>query len=193
MIRLYLETNFLMSVCTGRTPKADELLDLGEDVEIVLPIVCFMEAHHGFKGDRIAKIRFKEPFESQIDNIIRHKDAHAQEAARALAAADAALVRYLDDSERRLTDVIERTSARARLITSSREVLARKVHSYRSDPTDDMILGSIIEDASINPLDKMAFFSEDGGFGQPTVAAALCNVGIAHFDAIDPCLAWCRE
>jgi len=193
LTRLYLETNFLMSVCTGRTPRALELLDLPEKVELAIPVVCFMEAHHAFKSDRIAKLRFKEPFESQIGNIIRHTDSHAQEAARALAAADAALVRYVDDSERRLTDVIRRTSACSRLIGSSREVLAREVHSYRSDPTDDMILGSIMEDALRDPLGEMAFFSEDGGFRQPTVAAALCNAGIAQFDAIDPCLAWCRE
>jgi hypothetical protein len=203
--RLYLETNFLMSVCTGRTPGAGELLNIEPTVELAIPIVSFMEAHKAFNDLKAAKLAFIEPFKQilfkgEIGDIGRDPDAPAQELVRALEAADEALsdvapalLRYLDQSEKRLIEVIRATAHRARLLPSSGGVLARQVHSHRFDPTDDMILASIMDDASERPLEHMAFFSEDGGFGQPTVASAISDTGMSQFDSVDLCLDWCRS
>ena len=47
---LYIETNFLMSIATGRDPKADDLLaQPPEGLRLAIPQVCFMEALSVFK------------------------------------------------------------------------------------------------------------------------------------------------
>lgn len=187
-----METNFLMSVCTGRAPLANELLDADKRIEIVIPLVCFMEARKAFRDTKADKLTFKQPFQSQIKDVGRDPDAHAQQFARMLAAADTALVRYLDQSEQRLNKIICETVARVRLLVSSPGILKRSVHSYLADPTDDMVAGSIIEDALLSPADKMAFFSEDGDFAKASLVDAMMEAGIERLDEINSCLAWCR-
>lgn len=173
MTRIYVETNLVMSVATGRTPRAKGLLDLPVDIEIAIPLVCLMEAHTAFKSIKAAKLNLKDPFPREINDIGRDPDAHAQEFARMLAAADSALTDYLDQSERRLMDAIRGLASRARLVSSSPAVLQRAVHSYLSDPTDDMIVASVIQDAEEIPSGRMAFFSEDEKLKQPTLVAAM--------------------
>lgn len=181
-----------MSVCTGRTPQVSELLRLGNEVGIAIPVVCFMEAHKAFNAMKAAKYDLKQPFKGETADVGRDRSHHAQEYARALAAADAALVGYLAESEQRLVDVVRETAARAQLIGSSPSILDRSQLSYLSDPTDDMIAGSVIDDAQRNPVARMAFFSEDGDFVQPSLVDAMRSAGVESFSEIAPCLAWCR-
>jgi hypothetical protein len=107
--RLYLESNYLMSICTGRTPGADALLQAPVSIELAIPAVC------------------------------RDPDIHAQDFKKSLAAADAALTQYLAQSENRLLDAMASLLARARVVQSSAAVLSRSAHSYLSEPTDDII------------------------------------------------------
>ncbi|GAA6614529.1 hypothetical protein [Scytonema sp. NUACC26] len=42
---LYIETNFAMSIATGRDPQANQLLlNIPPSIQIAIPSVCFMEA-----------------------------------------------------------------------------------------------------------------------------------------------------
>ena len=181
-----------MSICTGRTPRAKELLAIGASVEIPIPVVSFMEAHQAFKSVKAAKLRFKQPFQNEIQDVGRDPSARAQEFVRTLAASDAALVEYLAESEERLVDAIHRVATIARLVSPSVEVLDRRAHSFLSDPTDDMIAAAIIEDALKDPTEKMAFFSEDDGFAQPSLADAMTKAGIEPLVGVDSCFVWCR-
>lgn len=181
-----------MSVATGRTPKANQVASLPHEVEIAIPVVCFMEAHTAFKSIKAAKIFLKDPFPREIRDIERDPNSHAQEIARMLAAADKALTDYLDESEGRLVGAIRGVASRARLVSTSAAVLQRDVHSYVSDPTDDMILASIIQDAEQAPCSRMAFFSEDERLRQPSLVAAMEKAGITMLDGIESCLAWCN-
>jgi predicted transcriptional regulator len=182
-----------MSICTGRTPKAADLLGMLDEIEIAIPVVAFMEARHAFKAVKAAKLRFKQPFQNEIQDVGRDPNARAQEFVRMLAASDAALVEYLAESEQRLIEAIHQIATKARLVNPSAEVVDRRVHSFLSDSTDDMIAASIIEDALNLPADRMAFFSEDDGFGQPSLVDAMTKAGIYPLRGIDTCLAWCRE
>jgi hypothetical protein len=180
-----------MSIATGRTPKAIDLLNLPNDVEVAIPVVCFMEAHEAFKSMKAAKLDLTYPFPGEISDVGRDPDVHAQEFARMLAAADRALTEYLAQSERRLNDAIHCLSSRARLVSSSPAVLQRAIHRYLSDATDDMIAASVIEDATESPISRMAFFSEDEKLKQPSLVEAMRNVGITMPSGVDRCLEWC--
>jgi hypothetical protein len=152
-----------------------------------------MEAHKAFSGIQSAKRDFKKPFEHEIGDIGRDAGIHAQSFKSNLAAAEAALTAYLAESEQRLFDAIGDTLARARVVESSAAVLSRQAHSYLSDPTDDMIAASVIEDALRRQDDQMAFFSEDADFGQPSLVDAMRAAGIERFNDINACLAWVEK
>ncbi len=55
-----------------------------------------------------------------------------------------------------------------------------------------MIAASIIEDALKDPVEKMAFFSEDDDFAQPSLADAMTKAGIEPLAGVDLCAAWCK-
>ncbi|MGA7747422.1 MAG: hypothetical protein WCC70_07770 [Candidatus Aquilonibacter sp.] len=165
---------------------------MGDGIELAIPVVSFMEAHHAFKSVKAAKLRFKQPFQNEIQDVGRDPSARAQEFVRTLAASDAALVEYLAESEQRLIEAIHQVVTNARLVSPSAEVLDRRVHSYLSDPTDDMIASSIIEDALKSPTERMAFFSEDDDFSQPSLADAMIKAGIEPLAGVDLCFAWFR-
>jgi hypothetical protein len=188
--RLYLETNYLMSRSTGRSPDADQILSMAPDfLEIAIPSVCFMEAYKAFAALSYEKRALQEPFLKHINDIKRDPGAFAQEFARNLAAADAALTNYLGECEDRLDDSISEVLGYARLVETTSSVLADP-GKYLSDRTDDMILSTIIVDAQKNGDAPIRFLSEDGGFRQPTVQRALATVAIETLESASECLVW---
>jgi hypothetical protein len=92
--------------------------------------------------------------------------------------------------KQRLIDAICRLASRARLIPSSAAVLQR-AHSYLPDPTDDMIVASVIQDAKEAPDGRMAFFSEDEKLRRPSLVVSMGQVGVTVLDGIDACHEWC--
>jgi hypothetical protein len=179
-----------MSIATGRTPRASEVLELPPGVQIAIPLVCFMEAHSAFKRVKEAKLKLKDPFPREISDIGRDPDINAQLFAKALAGAESALTDYLEQSQQRLVEAIRHLASRARLV-SSRPAVLQRAHSYLPDPTDDMIVASIIQDAKEDPHSRMAFFSEDEKLERPTLMVAMQQAGVTMLNGIDACLAWC--
>ncbi len=72
-------------------------------------------------------------------------------------------------------------------------MLSRQLHSYLSEPTDDMIAASVIEDALNRHDDPMAFLSEDLDFAQPSLVNAMREAGVEHYGDIDSCLTWVQK
>lgn len=194
MARLYIETNYLMSICTGRTPRAETLLAAPESIELAIPGLCITEAYKAFAGLRYDKTQFRKPFPKQIDDVGRDVDVHAQEFKRSLAAADAALTQYLGQSEARLLDAMQGVLSRARIVHPSAGVLMRRLYSHLSEPTDDIIAASIIEDATQHAAAPMAFFSEDQGFQQPSLGDAMIAANIENLDSqLSSRLEWIKQ
>jgi len=189
--RLYIETNYLMSICTGRTAQAHDLLRSSASVEFAMPAVCVMEAYKAFSAMRSAKEEFMAPFTSQTSDIGRDLGPHAQHFRRNLDAAAAALIAYLTESEQRLIRAIDDVTSLGRLVQSSAAVLGRR-RPRLSDPADDIIAASIIEDATVSPTEAMAFFSEDAGFTQPSLIDAMraARVEVLETD-IQAVRTWC--
>ena len=56
---LYVETNFPMSIATGRDPQANTLLlNTPASVRIAIPSTCFMEALSALEADQKYRRRF---------------------------------------------------------------------------------------------------------------------------------------
>src|SRR5947209_3594463 len=71
---LFIETNFLMSIATGRDPKAGDLLSQPpEGLRLAIPQVCFMEALFALKQDQKQRFQPKETFDRQIQQLARDR------------------------------------------------------------------------------------------------------------------------
>lgn len=148
-----------------------------------------MEARKAFAAMKYAKVGFQKPFEDHARDVGRDGGANAQEFKTKLSEAGAALTRYVDESEIRLDDAITRLARRALFFSSPPGVLSRE-RSLRRDPSDDMVLGSILSHAEEDRAPAMAFLSEDADFERPTVAQALKTAGIVWVRNVEAAMIW---
>ncbi len=69
---VYIETNFLMGAAMGRDANAYELLEVpADELRIVLPSVCIMEAWSTFEQIKKARNQFKQTLDDQISQLRR--------------------------------------------------------------------------------------------------------------------------
>jgi hypothetical protein len=148
-----------------------------------------MEAHKAFASMRFAKSNFRKSFSNEIADVKRDSGTNAQDFARNLAAADLALTNYLDECEQRLERAIDEVLRSARVVNSSNNALGRTA-AYLTEPTDDMIVSTILEDAANFPSSRIGFFSEDGDFAIPSLRAAMRALNVEHLANVQSCLDW---
>ena len=69
---VYVETNFLMGVATGREARGDDLLDaVSASVRVAMPFGCYMESFSAFEDERKRRNRFRAELEKQIAELWR--------------------------------------------------------------------------------------------------------------------------
>ena len=72
MAILYIETNFLMSIATGRDPEANNLLvNVPTSVSIAIPSICCMESLSALEDEIKRRNRFFSQMEQQISQLKR--------------------------------------------------------------------------------------------------------------------------
>ena len=72
MAIIYIETNFMMSIATGREAEAIMLLrDLSSSVQLVIPSICYMEALSALEDELKRQNSFKEQLSRQISETKR--------------------------------------------------------------------------------------------------------------------------
>ncbi len=72
MAIIYIETNFLMSITTGREAEAIMLLrDLSSSVQLVIPSICYMEALSALEDELKRQNYFKEQLTRQVSETKR--------------------------------------------------------------------------------------------------------------------------
>ena len=180
---LYIETNFLWSIATGRDPDASSLLTRPPDrLQVAIPQICFMEALSVLNHDRRQRNQFKSQLESQIGQLrsailsprmlglcsqlaggySRQRQAHRGDRYQAVLR-DPARGRELDVHKRLATSIWMR-AARMPLIL---------------DPTDNLILYCILTDARSHPDRPKIFLSGNrNDFGGESVQQALRQAGV---------------
>lgn len=69
---LYVETNFLMSVATGREANGNDLLAaITADFRVVIPSGCYMESFSAFEDEQKRRNGFKNELDQQIAPLRR--------------------------------------------------------------------------------------------------------------------------
>lgn len=184
MITVYLETNYVMAIATGRDPGALKLLDqTPADVDLVMPLVSIMEAYQAFEEERRRTNAFINEIDRRISDVRRKQELDsAERLLDSLETARIAAAALLNDMETLLHLVIDRLSARARWITlDGNGVRNQDQRAEIDDPTDNLILAHVLSDAA-RVSGVKAFLTENiRDFDAPSVRDVLRSAGVEHY------------
>ncbi|MBW4679841.1 MAG: DUF4935 domain-containing protein [Microcoleus vaginatus WJT46-NPBG5] len=183
---LYVETNFLISIATGRDPEADNLLlNPPASVQIAIPSICCMEALSVLENEQKRRNRFTGELENQISQLKR--DLTSRSAKSLLFHLEESLNEnegLLNDVQLRLFQALENVATKAEMINLNAVMLQENLKTtlILEDPTDNLILHCILNHACSNATEVKAFLSGNSKqFGVRQVQEALQDVGIEKY------------
>jgi hypothetical protein len=182
---LYVETNMLLSVATGRDPEANELLvNPPHRVRLAVPQICCMEALSVLDEERRRRKRFTNTIQEQVVQLKRDlTSVHARTLQSHLEQALVANERLISEIATRLFDAFDQIAQVADLIALSPESLTGSRRNVLiPDLTDNLILHGILEHARANPADvKVLLSGNRKDFGTDSVRDALQAAGINKY------------
>jgi predicted nucleic acid-binding protein len=181
----YIETNFLMSIATGRDPQADTLLqNPPPSVQIAIPSICCLEALAALQQDKKSRKRFEQELIVQINETARNLTSpHAQALNLHLSQAREQNENLMDDTELGLFQAFRQIASKADLIALTTGILQESLDRVLiEDPTDNLILHCILGHAGLHPTEVKVFLSSNTkDFGTLEVREALGNAGIENY------------
>ena len=184
---LYVETNFVIGIAKGQDSEAESFLNSPPlPIRIAIPSVCFMEAFSVLTQES----KSRKLFIGQMDPHIRDagRDATSRHAKKLRLNLERARIEgeaLLNDIRDRLHQVLGRLSAIADLIHPSPAILQDALTGkFIEDPTDNLILESILSHARTHPVEMpKAFLSGNTNdfAGSDEIANALSGAGVKYF------------
>ncbi len=186
MAILYIETNFLMSIATGRDPKANNLLlSVPTSVHIAIPAICCMEALSALEKEIKRRNDFANKLTNQISQLKRDLTSPYAES----------LVSHLEESlnenegllnniKGRLFEALELLADKVEMIELTADTLRESLNTVfiEKDPTDNLILHCILNHAHLHANEVKVFLSNNTkDFDVPEVQDALREVGIIKY------------
>jgi len=200
LVILYIETNFLMSIATGRDPQASTLLrQMPAFVQLTIPSICYMESFSALEDEVKRHNYFKQQLENQISEANRDLTSqHARSLFLKLGQCKIDYERRRNDIEVRLRESIEQLSQNAEMIDLTANIIQESLNVtiIAKDPTDNLILHCILSHARLHPTETKVFLSGNvKEFGKlPEVQDALREVGITkYFSRTEDFIGWLQS
>ena len=200
MAIVYIETNFLMTITTGREAEAIMLLrDLSSSVQLVIPSICYMEALSALEDELKRQNSFGQQLSRQISETKR--DVTSEHAASLSFHLEESFIfsRYrVGEIKSRLREAISLMSRNAEMIALNPEIVAASLNEtlIEKDPTDNLIIHCILSHARLHSTETKAFLSGNiKEFRQlPEVQDALQQVGVEkYFSRTEDFLGWLQS
>ena len=199
MAILYIETNFLMSIATGRDPKANNLLlSVPTSVRIAIPAICCMEALSALEDEIKGRNRFANKLTEQIIQLKRDLTSlyaksllfHLEESLNENAG-------LLNNIKVRLFEALELLADKVEMMELTADTLRESLNTVfiKEDPTDNLILHCILNHAHLHASEVKVFLSNNtNDFGVPQVREALREAGITKdFSRTKDFLGWLQS
>jgi hypothetical protein len=184
---LYIETNFAMSIATGRDPQATQLLlNIPPSIEIAIPSVCFMEALSSLEADLKYRRRFHDEISVRLSDAKRNlASQHAQILSFHLEQTRDENDALIEEVKTKLFSCLNELATKAEIIALNTEIIqATLQQSITDEPTDKLILNSIFNHAKLHPPEIKIFLSGNTkDFGNRETQEALREVGIDYYFA----------
>lgn len=185
-----------MSIATGRDSQAYNLLSTPpSSVQIAIPSICCMEALSALEDELKRRNRFENDLNLQISQLRR--DVTSAYAQSLLFHLDQSVIEnrgLLNDVKQRLFQALDQVTANAEIISLTADMLQASLNTdfMEKEPTDNLILYSILDDARLHPNEVKVFLSGNvKEFGTLEVQQALGDAGVAeYFRASQSFLGW---
>jgi hypothetical protein len=197
---LYVETNLIVGVATGRiSARGFETLigAAGPRLRLVIPGTCFFEALAWLEGERKRRDGFARLLAEQITQLERDADSiQARSLASLLIQADAVNRKLFLSIKSRLLGAIGEASRAAELVELEADVLTRSRNAILiNESTDNLIAHCLLKHAAGFPSEPKAFLSGNArDFGGGGVRKALKDGGIERFfTEIPDALGWLQS
>jgi PIN domain len=196
VILLYLETNFLI----GHAKYQDDASKLQEIVkgntgslQIVIPSSCFMEALSVLEDERGRN----EKFRRQTEDLTREVKSieYSEEAKKVSSDLNRIRIesaRIFENIQERLDEILKWTLNSTIIIPFDANVAMNSLNKiYIEDPTDNLILHTILSHAHTAKGGKVFLSGNHRDFGQKTVKGVLSSEGIHKYvTKVDEFLGW---
>ncbi|MGK7900562.1 MAG: PIN domain-containing protein [Hormoscilla sp.] len=194
----YIETNFLMSIATGRDPQAGTLLqNPPESVQIAIPSICCLEALSALEEDEKSRRRLEQQLNIQIRQAERNLiSPTAQSLQLNLEQASDANQMLIGETEMRMVEALNQIATKVELIALRTDMLQSSLsQTIIKDRTDNLILHCILGHARDRPTEEKVFLSGNvNDFGVPGVREALRQAGVSeYFSRTQDFLGWLQS
>jgi hypothetical protein len=187
-----------MSIVMGRDPLAESLLDaVSPSFRLAIPSICYMEALSAIRHELWVRECFQDEMDRQIVQLERNRTSphattlltHLNPCLAANDSLSTALKDHFDRTLNRLCQTAEFLELSAPIVGASLS------GAYVDDPTDNLIVCSIIDHARGRAAETKAFLSGDTkDFGSESVRTAFRNVGIdKNFTEAKNVLGWLKS
>ena len=185
-IILYVETNFLMSIATGRDAQAISLLENKPPLlDIAIPSICCMEALSALEDEQKRRNRLDNEINLQISQLERDKTSlYAQSLLANLQESIIANKRLSNEIQARLFTAFDRIATKAEIIELTADVLKESINAnfITREPTDNLIFHCIIAHSRWHPTNIKVFLSGNAKeFDLPEIRDVLRNNGIVKY------------
>lgn len=193
MDTLYVETNFLVGIATGRDVAASLLDDPASPIRLVIPGMCFLEALAWLEGEIRRRNDLRRQWRDQIGQLER--DLTSPSARNLLGHLSQAIFEndgLLQDVGDRLFKCVAALSSRAQILNVTGAILkSSRDDVLTEDSTDNLILHTILDHARSPSRDRKGFFPENkNDFNERKVQDALRAAGVTYFRRADAALGW---
>lgn len=185
-IRLYIETNFILSISTGRDPVAFDLINhIPANLEIVIPSICCLEALSVLEAEKKRRRTLNNQYMIESQQLARDRiSTNAQALAQTLKQAQTENKKVSQDRESRLRETLNRLADCAELIPLTNDILKWNVENFTVIPeaTDNLILACILADARLYPENQKVLLSGNSrDFQSETVKPYLAAIDITNY------------
>ena len=199
MAIVYIETNFLMSITTGREAEAIMLLrDLSSSVELVIPSICYRSALSALEDELKRQNSFGQQLSRQVSETKR--DVTSEYAASLSFHLEESFIYYgyrVGEIKSRLREAISLMSRNSEMIALNPEIIEASLNAtlIEKDPTDNLILHCILSHARSHSTETKVFLSGNfKEFGLPEVQDVLLEAGITkYFSVTKNFLGWLQS
>jgi hypothetical protein len=184
-----------MSIATGRDIQAHNLLSVPpSSVHIAIPSICCMEALSALEDELKRRNRFENDLNLQISQLQRDTtSAHAKSLLSYLEQSLDENKALVNDVQERLFQALEQISVNAEMIALTVDTIQQSLNTafIEKEPTDNLILCSILKDAPLYPTEVKVFLSGNiKEFGTIEVRQALNDAGVRYFSATQSFIGW---
>ena len=178
---LYLETNYLMGVATGRYPLAEDLLvKRPTSVLLAIPEVCYMEAIAAFESLQTRRNRFATALHDERMQL--REGIHSPGALRLISQLETARLESTNLTNEfwdRLSSAMDQLAFVARGLPASAKIIRWSAKNQAcAQPTDNLILHVIADHAAKRKEAKTFFTANDRDFVSELPRRILGHAGI---------------